>query len=427
MLGKQRNAADAAPGEGSAAARLRDIIRRYYAMWLGYSFASGFLFGVYPLFLRARGLNQFQINSVLAVYFVVMFLTDVPTGAFADAMGRRRSMMLGCGIRTGASIVYFFAHHYLGFVLAETIDGVGTTLCNGAIDAWGVDALDEAGFAGVKDRLFSRIVQLTNVGFMSSAVIGAYVANVNIAWPWLLSAAGFLFVGMAAPYLMREDRGPAIRVDLGALPAIVVARVARGLVQGFRSRTVLLLSTANALIYAAWAPYWIEWPQLFNDTFGVGIWIIGWLYCLFTIARLVGAEAVARMGIGSTQRGSRLASIIVVASVLLAAGGMLAHHPNAALPCLFVMNFGAGAIQPLTQSWFNEQIEAEGRATLLSFSSTFATMGGSLGLLVAGGVADAVGIPVAWELGALVLLAAAPCYWSIRSVSGPATIARAAV
>jgi MFS family permease len=427
MLAGERNAARGVAARADAGAMLRDIIRRYYAMWLAYSFAGGFLFGVYPLFLRSRGLNQFQINSVLAIYFVVMFLTDVPTGAFADAMGRRRSMVLGCAIRTAAFIIYFFAHHYLGFVLGEVIDGVGTTLCNGAIDAWGVDALDEAGFAGVKDRLFSRIVQLTNIGFMSSAVIGAYVANVDIAWPWLLGAPAYLLVGIFAPRLMREDRGPAVHVDLFAIPGIVVARVARGLVQGFRSRPVLLLSTANALIYAAWAPYWLEWPQLFNDTYGVGIWIVGWLYCLFTTARLIGAEAVARLEIGSPQRGARLASIIVVASVLLAAGGLLARSPNAALVCLFVMNLGAGAIQPLTQSWINEHIEAEGRATLLSFSSTFATMGGSVGLLVAGRVADAFGIPVAWELGAFVLLAAAPCYWAIRDVSGPAAIAHAAV
>ena len=67
---------------------IRGITRRYYAVWLIYSLAGGFLFGVYPIFLHSRGLNQFEINSVLAAYFVVLFLTDVPTGAFADALGQ---------------------------------------------------------------------------------------------------------------------------------------------------------------------------------------------------------------------------------------------------------------------------------------------------------------------------------------------------
>src|SRR5438309_1298828 len=148
---------------------LRRILRRYFTMWWVYSFGGGFLFGVYPLFLRARGLNQLQMNSVLATYFAVTFLTDVPTGAFADALGRRRSFMLGCALRTVGFIVYFFAYSYPMFLAGETIDGIGTTFCNGAIDAWGVDELDQAGFEGIKDRLFSRISQLTNIGYMASA------------------------------------------------------------------------------------------------------------------------------------------------------------------------------------------------------------------------------------------------------------------
>ncbi len=417
--------------EGNGAA-LRDITRRYYAMWWAYAFAGGFLYGVYPLFLRARGLDQFEINSVLACYFVVMFLTDVPTGAFADAMGRRRSFILGCATRVTAFMVYFFAHHFLIFVIAECIDGIGTTLCNGAIDAWGVDALDAAGFAGVKDRLFSRISQLTNFGFMGAAIIGAYVADINLALPWLLGAAGYSMAGMGAIYLMREDhrdeagRAGAVRIKLGGLFAHVAARVVTGLRQGFRSRTVLMLSSASALMFAAWAPYWLEWPQLFNDRYGVGIWIVGWFYCLFTVARMIGAEVVARMTIEAADRGAWLAAMVAGASLLLFVGGAMAYRPTLALASLFVMNLSAGAMQPLSQSWFNEQIEAEDRATLLSFSSTFSTLGGSLGLLAGGRVADAFGIPAAWEMGALILLAAAPCYWAIRHASAPVAVASAA-
>src|SRR5580693_7260385 len=138
----QRNVEDAPAvamrrTDGTGAA-LRNITHRYYAMWWGYAFAGGFLYGVYPLFLRSRGLDQFEINSVLATYFIVTFLTDVPTGAFADALGRRRAFILGCMLRSVAFLVYFLAHRYPLFLLGESIDGVGTTFCNGAIDAWGV-------------------------------------------------------------------------------------------------------------------------------------------------------------------------------------------------------------------------------------------------------------------------------------------------
>ena len=88
-------------------------------MWSAYAFAGGFLFGIYPVFLHSRGLNQLQINTVLATYFAVTFLTDVPTGAFADALGRRRSFLLGCVTRSAAFLVYFFSRRFFVFLIAE--------------------------------------------------------------------------------------------------------------------------------------------------------------------------------------------------------------------------------------------------------------------------------------------------------------------
>jgi MFS family permease len=399
------------------------VMRRYYTVWSVYSLANGFLFGVYPLFLRARGLNQFEMNSVLATYFAVTFLTDVPTGAFADALGRRRSFVLGCLIRVTAFMIYFFAHAYPVFLVAESIDGIGTTFCNGAIDAWGVDALDEAGFAGLKDRLFSRISQLMNVGFMVSALIGTYVADVNIAWPWLMSAAGYGISAIVGASLMRERAGRRAHVEFAKIPTHVIERVAKGFRRGFRNRTILMLSLANGIFFAASAPYWLEWPQYVNDSYGLGIWVVGWVYCLLTIGRLAGAEIVMRMRMDEAARSMRLIMLIGAASLVFFAGGAAARRPDVVVALFFLMNILIGAMMPMMQSWFNEQIASDDRATLLSFNSTFATMGAATGLLSVGAYADVAGIPATWKVCAVIFLAAAPCYWLIRPSALAATIA----
>jgi len=411
------------------AAAVRSIRRRYYSLWLVYSFAGGFLFGVYPLFLRSRGLDQFQINSVLASYFVVIFLTDVPTGAFADAMGRRNAMILGCALRTVAFIAYFLVHRYILFFVAELLDGVGTTFCNGAIDAWGVDALDAAGFVGLRDRLFSRISQLMHIGFMVSALIGAYVADYNIAWPWLLGAAGYFVTALFAIRLMTGvDAARAVGATkrVGEIVTEVANRVTNGIRQGFRRRTVLILSLANGILFAAWAPYWLEWPQVVADSYGVGIWIIGWVFCLFTIGHVVGAELITRFGNPDTNRGTRLATLAVGAAVMFFGAGLCVGRPNLAVAFLVGFRTCTGAMQPLMNGWLNEQIQTGERATLLSFSSTFSTLGGSGGLLVAGAIADRFGIAVTWQFIAFIALAAAACFWALRDESANSPLADAA-
>jgi MFS family permease len=393
---------------------IRDIIRRYYTVWGMYSFAGGFLFGVYPIFLRSRGLSQLQINSVLATYFLVLFLTDVPTGAFADLLGRRRSFVLGAFLRVSAFLLYFVAHHYYVFIIAESIDGIGTTFGNGAIDAWGVDALDDAGYDGLKDRLFSRISQLSTIGFMGSAMIGAYVADVNIAWPWLLGAAGYVISGIVGAFLMHDERARTTTVRVTDIPRRIAENVGGGIRAGLGAHTVLMLSVANAITVAAWAPYWVSWPVMFNESLAVGVWIIGWIYCGLSLARLIGAELSARLAVDESQRAARVSMFIIAASAMLFLAGLFGGRPAVSLAMLFIMNLFTGAMMPLVQSWFNEQLESGNRATLLSFNSTFQTMGGAIGLLVAGRIADTAGIPFEWQIAGLISMCAAPVYWATR-------------
>jgi predicted MFS family arabinose efflux permease len=277
----------------------------------------------------------------------------------------------------------------------------------------------------VKDRLFSRIAQLTSAGYMASAMIGAYVANVDIAWPWLLGAAGYLTSAFLGGALMRGERARERRLEIAALPRRLAGRVVQGLGAGFSSRPVLMLSAAGALQFAAWAPYWMEWPIMFDRGYGVGVWIIGWIYCLLTIARIAGAEGASRLRGARSARAARMAALVGAASLLLAAAGTFQRRPTLALALLFAMNLAAGALAPLAQSWFNEQIESSQRATLLSFSSTFNTIGGSVGLLAGGVVADRAGLAAAWQVAGLVLLAAAPCYLAMRPGRGSTTPAAA--
>ncbi len=398
---------------------IRAITRRYYLLWWFYAFGGGFVFGVYPLFLRSRGLSELETNSVLATYFLMTFLTDVPTGAFADALSRRTAFIVGCALRVFAFGLYFFAHHYLLFLAAESIDAIGTTFGNGAVDAWAVDALDAAGFTGLKDRIFSRNSQLTTTGWLLSAMIGAYVANMDISWPWILGSAGYLTSLMAGAWLMRggqERAGP--RRALRGLIGEVRTRTSAGLREGFRSRPVLLLALAGAVQVAAWAPYFMEWPQYFHENLGVAIWMIGWLYCFFSIGRLTGAELIARYQPASASRATLLTGLALGTGSMLLGAAVVGRLPLT-LAMLFAMNICSGAMQPVTQAWINEHLAARNRATLLSFQSTFATFGGAMGLLLCGWISDRSGLLAGWAAAGMIGLCPAIFYWMLRGEKAP--------
>ena len=253
--------------------------------------------------MRWRGLSQFQMNTVAATFFLVTFATDIPTGAFADAIGRRTAFLIGSAISTLGFTIYFFSHHFSEFLVAECFDGVGFTFRNGAVDAWAVDALDAAGYTAVKDRLFSRVSQLMRIGNMCGALIGAYVGAHNLAIPWLLGACGLALSGFVGSRLMDRDVRRDGKFDPGVIATLVKERIGQGMRIGFGTRVVFLLALAGGIQLAAWGPSWFEWPAYFSDRLNSGVQVVGWLFCIFNLAGMAGSEMAARLYLDRARRG----------------------------------------------------------------------------------------------------------------------------
>src|SRR5437667_7094713 len=119
--------------------------RIFYLLFGGYSLAQFFLAPVYPLFLLSRGLDLLQINLILAIYLITVFVFEVPTGALADTAGRRFSFVLGCATRTAAFLLYSRTPSFGDCAVAEFIDAVGATLVTRALEARGFDGVRAAG------------------------------------------------------------------------------------------------------------------------------------------------------------------------------------------------------------------------------------------------------------------------------------------
>ena len=196
--------------------------------------------------------------------------------------------------------------------------------------------------------------------------------------------------------------------------AAVRAQIGSGLRQGFGIRSVRLLSLAEAIALGAMAPYWLEWPLLFKDSYGAGVWVVGWVFCVLGLGKMLGAEAAARILMVAAARPRLLSGLTIGTGLTLLGAGFLADRPNQALVLLFLMNAFQGAREPLALAWFNEEVEAEARATMLSFRGMMATAGGAIGLLLGGYVADLRGIPFAWKMAGALCLLAVPCYLALR-------------
>lgn len=393
-----------------------EILKTFFALSMMYSLASALIDGFYPVFLRAHGLTQFEANSILASSFTIVFLTDVPTGAFADVAGRRLSFAAGNAIRSIGWGIYFFASRFSTFMMAECASAIGYTLGNGALQAWAVDSLDAAGVAGDKTVIFSRITQAAGLSEMIGAILGSYAATFDLALPWAIGALLLMLTGVAGAFWMKS----APIVEGGArvgLARTIASRLSAGIALSIAKKTILFLGIAVLVQACAFAPVTMEWQEYFIKSWGVQVGAIGLLFCLFRVGAIVGAGVTARLRPSPILRPYLIVSAVGLSGLSLLATGVLLDRPILVLIMMVSANVCAGMAYPLVQTWANEEISAEYRATLLSFLSTFATAGGALGLLAGGWLADAYGIRLAWEMSGALALTAVPLFLSAGAIS----------
>jgi MFS family permease len=392
--------------------------RVYYLLFGLYTLSGWFVAPVYALFLMSRGLDLFQIDVVLAVYLLTVFAFEVPTGAIADAFGRKTSFLASCAVRTVAFVLYAFADDFGDCLIAEVIDGVGTTLASGSLEAWAVDRMRSEGREGSLDAFFARAQTLTRVAMIGGGILCGVIAARSYALAWTVGASGFVLAGVLGALLMREDR-PRGEVSALLRSPLPLAREGFAALRG--SPVLALLCALTAATYFAALPAHMLWQPRTQELTGGGPRLMGWVWALLNVATLIGSEVLPRL-LGRFARERVLAAAVLWRAALLSIAALATRAPLV-IGGFLVQEVSVGMTEPVLQSWTNDHVPAERRATLLSVRSMFGTLGGGIGLLVIGLVARDHGARIAWLVSAAIFALAAPGFLALgrlEAKQGPA-------
>src|SRR3989338_262907 len=112
------------------ASSIKENIRKYYLFQFFNSLA--FFSPVIVLFWQANGLNMTQIMLLQSIYSIGVVLLELPTGAFADYFGKRKSLILGALFWTLGTFWYGLSHEFWQFVIGELTAGIGAAFISGA-------------------------------------------------------------------------------------------------------------------------------------------------------------------------------------------------------------------------------------------------------------------------------------------------------
>jgi DHA1 family quinolone resistance protein-like MFS transporter len=120
---------------------IKQIEWTYYTAMALFWFSVALPTSLLVLLLQARGMSLFQISIAMGLYSLTIVLLEVPTGGLADAVGRKRVALIAYTLMAFTMAALLVAFSFPLLLLGFVFYGAGRALSSGALDAWFVDAL----------------------------------------------------------------------------------------------------------------------------------------------------------------------------------------------------------------------------------------------------------------------------------------------
>ncbi len=379
---------------------------------------TGFIVPVTPLLPLHRGLTIAEMGAAFAMQGLVVLALELPTGGFADALGRKPVVMASGCFALLAYVVFVSADSVAAFMAAASLTGVFRALDSGPLNAWFVDATHEHGgqSADVARGLSGSAAVLG-----ASIATGSLAAGALIAWapvgastrltlPYLI-AIGLTVVQLAAVALfMNEDRSgraTGVLASVRSTPTVIAAgftlvmgsRVLRALV------AVELFWGFGMIAFESLMP--VRMSELLGDRDDAAA-VMGPIIAAAWGLSALGALAVPLLLRRWSMRWVSFILRIVQGATVVAMG--LAAGPIGLVAAYFAtygVHVVAGAIY---ETLLHEQVGADQRATVLSLSSMAMHPAASVGSIVLGVIATGASTGTAMIVGGVVLALAAPLF-----------------
>jgi MFS family permease len=341
-----------------------------------------------PLIGAELGLSYSQIGLIMTCKYIASAVANVPGGVLVDTVGRK-------GLLMGLSLFWIgfpylligFTHSYVMLLACIALVGFGNSL-------WHPTAIPTLGrrYPERKGLVLSVHGMGGNVGdAVAPVVIGAAltvftwreVVMLNVVPGLVVAALLFVFLGsMRLSSKKTEEKTQSFGAYLAGLKNL------------FLSRSLVLLSTGSAFRTMTQSALLTFLPVYLANDMGYSPFWVG--ACLFALqaagfaASPVAGHLSDRMGRKHILMTSMAASALVLAAMALSGGSPLF------VALVAVLGFFLYATRPVIQAWMLEATPKDMGGSSIGVLFGAQAVGGALGPLLGGMVADRFGLAAAF-------------------------------
>ena len=156
------------------------------------------------LYYKEHGFTEGESFQLKAAYSLAIVIFEVPSGYFADVLGRKKTLLIGSILGTLGFLIYSGFSGFYAFLIAEITLGIGQSFISGSDSAMMYDTL--AYYKRTDDymKYEGRQYSIGNLSEAFAGLIGGAIATYSLQLPFILQTL-IAFAAVPAAYWRRGE------------------------------------------------------------------------------------------------------------------------------------------------------------------------------------------------------------------------------
>ena len=338
---------------------------------------------VWVLYLAFKGMNLWQIGILEGVYHITSMICEIPSGAAADLLGRKRTVVWGRLCTAISCILMLLSGKFWGFALSFVIQALGNNLNSGSEDALVYDSMKQCGREPEYLKVNGRINLLIEISQSIATVAGGILAERSYVWCYGASVIIALLALLPAVLMKEPEITQEIRKSGGMIKQHFVTSF-RILAENREIRRIMLYFE---MVFAFYTVLFFYSQQYFYDM-GLNKVEISVIMLLGGLASCLGALASEKV-YGKAGEKTQYAAALVIAAGL---AGFFLHRLPVSVVLFVAACFANALLYPIQSISLNRLIPSGQRATLISVGSMLFSVIMILLFPAAGAAAERIGL-----------------------------------
>jgi len=312
---------------------------------------------IIALFYMENGLTVGQIMLLQSIYSFTVALAEIPSGYFADGIGRRNSLITGMMLNLVGVMLLSQATGFFSIAISAIVIGLGSSFISGTNAALLYDSLVQIKQSDAYLKYQGRLYSAGTFAEAAAAIIGGWLAHFAGYRSTVYGQILIAVIGIGMAWSLVEVVSEKEKPKRGW--ANILSILDYAMLKNSRLRWLIVLSAVvgSATLTAAWFAQPFLADQLFSDG------VIGLIWSALNLTVAIISFETYRI---YTVLKNRQIAIMLVIGIALGFSGVGLFYSHWSLGFIFLIYIMRGVASPVLLDFVNKVTPSEMRATVLS-------------------------------------------------------------